>query len=136
MTLLELCETCGHIHKLDITVRNQNTERLNEYIICPEADKIYYAVPDSKRVFINKPVHVQQNGAPSSMFGFVSKSLPKELRDLEVTHWRVSSSWGRPVDDWSRELVVDVEAAAPLSIKQEITVKEEDGQMNFDEVTI
>lgn len=140
MTLLELCETSMHIVKLDVTVRNEKTELLNEYIICPDADmeKHSYRCPTDKMIFISKPLHVQQKGASSSQIGFISNSLPKALRDLEVTYWTAHRQYSsvKRVDDGSAlELRCDVLSPAPLShIVTSEPDDELDDQISFEEV--
>lgn len=105
MTLLELCETNGHIVLMDISVRDEKLRLQHTYRIGQDAH--LFEVDDANRTTVlNRPLHVQQDGASSSTFGFVTKNLPKELRKMEVSYWYASHAFCKITD--AIDLRVDV----------------------------
>lgn len=106
MTLLELCETNGHIVLMDISVRDENLRLQHTYRIGQDAH-LFKGDDANRTTVLNRPLHVQQEGAENFQFGFVTKSLPKELRKMEVSYWYASHAFGCKITD-AIELRVDV----------------------------
>lgn len=121
MTLLELLETNGHCTLLDVSVRGDGKSEsllVQRYRIGSRAELYRHeyegtAPANSTNlstmfvIVIQKPLHVQDNGAENYKFGLVEKSIPKELRDLQVIQWNCSSEYGCKITD-CRHFYVDV----------------------------
>ncbi len=134
MTLLELCETNGHIVHMDISVRDEHLRLMHTYRIGSDAH--FWKGDDKNRTTIlQRPLHVQQNGAESYQFGFVTKSLPKELRKMEVSYWYASHAFGCKITDAIdlRVDVISVKNAEQLKVdaRQEIEADQDPDQISF-----
>lgn len=134
MTLLELCETNGHIVLMDISVRDENLRLMHTYRIGSDAH-LFKGDDANRTTVLNRPLHVQQDGAENFQFGFVTKSLPKELRKMEVAYWYASHAFGCKITD-AVDLRVDVISGKnaeqmKVDARQEIEADQDPDQISF-----
>ena len=106
MTLRELCDTNWNISLLNVYVRDEDLRLQHTYRIGARA-KRWMCDTDNRTTVLEKPVHVQDKGASNFEAGFVEKSVPKQLLDLAVWHWKSGREYGCHITDCV-ELDVDV----------------------------
>lgn len=125
MTLLELCETNGNISLMNVDVRDEDLRLQRVYRIGARA-KEWMSDKKDRTFILTEPVHVQDKGAPRSEYGFVAKSVPKQLLDLPVWKWSTIREFGGGIPD-GVELYVDVISGSALpQIIEKPTEEDED----------
>ena len=134
MTLLELCDTNGHVSLLNVYVRDEKSVLLHTYRIGPRA-KLWMADRPKSTTIIEKPLHVQDAGASNFEFGLVKKNIPKQLRDMEVTYWRSTKEYPASITD-AIELSVDVAANKTEEQMKQVTAEVREAEANPDQITL
>ena len=134
MTLLELCDTNGHVSLLNVYVRDEKSVLLHTYRIGPRA-KLWMADRPKSTTIIEKPLHVQDAGASNVEFGLVKKNIQKQLRDMEVTYWRSTKEYPASITD-AIELSVDVAANKTEEQMKQVTAEVREAEANPDQITL